>query len=196
MNLLAEIKQSYTAIPRPVLQFLKRALLIFVIWKIIYHVFLFNARVIDAPLTHITSQSTAKVLAWIYPHNQLAVYEECKPLPTNPKELVCMDFITMNSKKVVGIADACNALELYVLYIAFLICYPSSFKRIVLFSLSGMAIIYIANIARCAGLAVMNIHQNKLTDIAHHYVFKTIVYALIFVLWVMYTKKIEWNEKD
>ena len=38
------------------------------------------------------------------------------------------DMLYLDGKKIVGVADACNALELYVLYLDFLIAYPSLVK--------------------------------------------------------------------
>ena len=45
----------------------------------------------------------------------------------------------------------------------------------------GIFIIYIANILRLAALAVMNMHQMVAVNIAHHYVFKIIVYECNFL---------------
>ena len=87
------------------------------------------------------------------------------------------------------VADPCNALELYVLYLGFLFSFPASLKRVLLFSIVGIVVIYSANIIRLAALASMNIHRIKAIDMAHHYVFKLIVYGLIFGLWVLFTKK-------
>ena len=103
-----------------------------------------------------------------------------------------MDFLNKDGRKIVGIADACNALELYILYIGFLFAFPierKKTKRIIFFLISGVLIIYIANIIRLAALASMNMHRISAVDMAHHYVFKMIVYALIFGLWILFTRQ-------
>ena len=94
-----------------------------------------------------------------------------------------------------GVADPCNALELYVLYIGFLFAFPASLKRVLLFSVIGILVIYMVNIIRLAALASMNMHRVSAVDMAHHYVFKMIVYALIFGLWVLFTKKQNQHDK-
>ncbi len=189
MNIGGEIKETYKSIPSPVKSFLKRALLVFIVWKLIYHLFLFNGRVIDAPLTHITSFSTSKVLSKIYYGNTFFVREDCKPVPGMENQLSCMDDIYMNYRKVIGISDFCNGLELYALYLGFLLCVPGAIKRAISFMTLGLIVIYVANILRCVTIAVMGINQNRLTDIAHHYIFKLVVYLLIFLMWVIYFKK-------
>ena len=188
MNIVSEIKTTWQSIPDAVKVFLKRALLIFIIWKIIYNGFLFNGRIIDKPLTDFTSYSTMFTLSKIYPDNIFLSKEEKLPASASESIVGNMYFVYMNGKKVIGIADVCNGLELYILYIGFLFCFPVKWKRIVIFLLLGIIAIYITNVLRCAGIAVLNIRHNYLTDVAHHYIFKLVVYLLIFLLWVMYAK--------
>ena len=195
MNPISEIKSTWQSIPAEVQQFLKRALFIFIIWKLIYHLFLFNGRIIDKPLTDWSTIGAEKIMQVFYPDKQLAIKEECSYPIEMPNELFCFDFLYMNGKKIVGVADPCNALELYVLYLGFLFAFPASLKRIVAFSFVGIIVIYMANIIRLAALASMNMHRIDAVDMAHHYVFKIIVYALIFGLWVLFTRKAVGNEK-
>jgi len=189
MNPFSELKTTWQSIPSEVQRFLKRALLIFIIWKLIYHLFLFNGRVIDKPLTDWSTRGAEKLMQVFYPDAKLMVKEECNISQELNNELFCLDFLYMDGRKIVGVADPCNALELYVLYLGFLFAFPASFKRVFLFSIAGIFVIYFANIIRLAALASMNIHRVNAVDMAHHYVFKMIVYALIFGLWVLFTKK-------
>jgi exosortase/archaeosortase family protein len=57
------------------------------------------------------------------------------------------------------------------------------------YAVGGVAIIYVCNILRCTGLAIMWYHHSSLADFAHHYAFKLIIYAVAFLLWAMYSKK-------
>lgn len=107
-----------------------------------------------------------------------------------------MAFLYLDGRKIVGIADACNALELYILYIGFLLAYPSSIKRVFLFSIIGIVLIYLANIIRLTLLGEMYLHQMKARDIAHHYIFKMVVYGLTFGLWVLFVKKTQYDEPE
>jgi len=189
MNPITELKSTWQSIPEEVQRFLKRALLIFIIWKLIYHLFLFNGRVIDKPLSDWSTRGAEKIIQAFYPDAKLMIKEQCSSSPELNNDLICVDSLFINGKKIVGVADGCNALELYVLYLVFLFSFPAALKRVLLFSIVGIAIIYISNIIRLAGLASMNIHRVNALDMAHHYVFKMVVYALIFILWVLFTKK-------
>ena len=88
-----------------------------------------------------------------------------------------------------SIARQCNGLELIVLYLGFIICLPSSAKRMLIYSIVGIVVIYILNIIRAALLAVMYAESHSMTDFAHHYVFKIAIYAVVFYGWVLYMKK-------
>ena len=189
MNPLTELKSTWHTIPPEVQRFLKRALIIFIIWKLIYQLFLFNGRVIDKPLTDWSTKGAEKIMQFFYPESKLMIKEECNVVAELNNEIACMDFLFLDGKKIVGVADACNALELYILYIGFLLSFPSSLKRVFVFSFIGIVVIYIANIIRLAAVASMNMHRVNAVDMAHHYVFKMIVYGLIFGLWVLFTKK-------
>ncbi len=189
MNPLTNLKSTWQTIPTEVQRFLKRALIIFIIWKLIYHLFLFNGRMIDKPLTDWSTKGAEKIMQFFYPESKLMIKEECNILPEINNEIACMDFLFLDSKKIVGVADACNAVELYVLYIGFLLAFPSSLKRVFVFSIIGIVVIYLSNIIRLAALASMNMHRINAVDMAHHYVFKMAVYIIIFFLWVLFLKK-------
>jgi exosortase/archaeosortase family protein len=184
MKIIGEIKKSYQSIPAEVKIFLKRALLVFIIWKLIYGFILFPLKFPDKQLTEFTAYGTAKMVGVFYPNWNFSFKEEVDPILKN-----YFVKIYANQKPIVGIADPCNALELYVLYIGFLICLPTTVKRFIVFTIVGIALISILNILRCGGIALLNIHNNHVSEIAHHYVFKIIMYGLIFYGWILYSKK-------
>ena len=189
MNPVQEIKTTWQSIPPDLQSFLKRALLIFIIWKLVYHLFLFNGRVIDKPLTDFSAKSTVWVMQLFYPTSQFILKEKALHDPELLKDLVYFDFIYKDGHTIVGIADACNALELFVLYLGFLLAFPGTLKRKLFFAATGLILIYISNIVRLAALSAMNMQQINAVDMAHHYIFKLIVYAIIFALWMAYTGK-------
>jgi exosortase family protein XrtF len=170
----------FKTIPPVIRNFFLRALLIFVLWKFIYHFFLLPARIPDETLTHITASSTAWLIAKKFPSDTIGFKKINNPLP---KEI-----ILKNNKKIIGIADGCNGLELFVLYIGFLMAYFINFKRLLSFSIIGVAIIFLLNILRTYALTLLNINQSSFTDLSHHYLFKLLVYGVMFLLWVKYTQ--------
>ena len=186
--MLKKIKEN---ISPGLLKFLVRALILIVVWKLSYHLFLKPHRFPDKELTQITANATVRFVGLFYPPNTISWYGS---MPNNNFDLFSV-VILMNGRKVIGIADPCNALELYILFIGFLICVPTTIKRFALFSLGGIAVIFVLNILRCSGLIWVNIQYNQIFDFAHHYLFKLIVYAAIFGGWVWYSKYLTKHEQ-
>lgn len=174
MSLFQKIKET---IPANVLRFLVRALLLVVAWELLYNFLLKPSGIPDNQLTRLVQVGAIKMLSWFY---------------TNVGE--DGSAIILDGKKAVSIARQCNGLELIVLYLGFIICLPSAFKRMLIFSVVGLTVIYILNVIRTALLAAMYHHDHSLTNFAHHYVFKIIIYAVVFLGWMLYMKQNKKNE--
>lgn len=159
-------------IPANVRPFLWRGLALVVGWNLLYHLLLAPLGVPDNQLTAAVQFGTAKLLTVFYPSIELK----------GPS-------VFINGIQSINIAPQCNGLELMVLYVGFIICIPSNAKKMLLYSVAGIAVIYILNIIRCTLLGVMYYEQHALADFAHHYAFKMVVYAAVFYGWVLYARK-------
>lgn len=176
-------KQVFTQLPKQVRTFLLRALIVFIAWKLLYHLVLVPARVPDRPLTELTAASTAFLYTHLLHEPNVQVMADDYD-PHFPKSA-----IFIHGERVIGIADPCNGLELYVLYIGFILCFPTTIRRQIAFLTLGIIGIYIANCFRCFGLAWLSFHHYSMADFAHKYLFKIILYAMIFYAWIVYSRK-------
>lgn len=176
-------KQSISRIPVNVRLFLLKALVLFTIWMLLYHLILFPVRFPDKPLTHITASSCSFLYQRLF--GKLTFIKDM-PDVENAGSLTA---VYVQNREAVGIGDLCNGLELYVLYIGFLFCIPSPPLKKCVFVIFGVAGIFILNILRLAGLAWLNLHYVSASDFAHHYLFKMIIYGLVFYTWVKFSKQ-------
>jgi len=104
--------------------------------------------------------------------------------------------VFVDGNKLIGIADGCNAFELIVLYVGILICLERLQQKIIWYLLIGIPCISLCNILRCSIIGYLNITQHlDLSVFAHHYLFKIIMYAMIFAVWVSYTHKMQEDGK-
>jgi exosortase/archaeosortase family protein len=191
---IAEIKKTWKEIPAEVQRFLKRALIVFVVWKLLYTLILFPSNIPDKQLRNATSWGTVQLLKWKFPESVYKINYLKRVNPVN-NYLMSFDDITKDGRKIVGIADPCNGLELYILFIAFLIIIPASVVKTLIYSILGSIIIYVGNIGRCYFIALMNLSATNLVEVAHHYVFKIIMYAIIFGIWVLYLRNKQWSNE-
>lgn len=167
--MIDKIKHS---IPPNVRPFLVRAAILVAVWELLYNFVLKPSGIPDDQLTRMVQLGAMKLLSWFYTD----IGEDGNR-------------IVLNGNDAVSIARQCNGLELIVLYLGFILCLPSGWKRMLSFSLVGVLVIYVLNVIRTALLAAMYDADHSLTDFAHHYVFKIIIYAVVFLGWVLYMKK-------
>ena len=142
-SLFSEIKSAFNEIPKPILKFALKGLLIFLIWKSIYILLLVPNRIIDKPLTELVGDITTKGLQTIYPN------ENFNTISKNSK-VVIGDIlfetdkvnVMMGNQKLIGIADGCNGLNLYVLFLGFIAAFPSTVKKKLYFGLYGILLVF------------------------------------------------------
>jgi len=169
---IKQIKKTYRELPVSVKFFIKRATILFVCWLLLYHLILEPIGIPDNQLTQLVLWGTTKVLSLFYAS---AYYKDA--------------IIYINGHDTISIVSSCNGLEVIVLYWGFLLCVPTTRKRLLWYSLNGFILICVLNVLRCVGLAVMTLNNHPLTDFAHHYAFKLVIYGVIFLLWMSYSKK-------
>jgi exosortase/archaeosortase family protein len=174
-------------IPLPIRLFLGKALLFFILWKIVYSFFLYDSKLLDYPLTtHVAEAST------VFLNNSMLLsgFTTQRVLTEDESLIIEASEIYHNDSLVLFIADACNGLELMVLYIGFIVCMPSKFLRKVIYIFLGVLFIDLINILRCSGLIYLREYFHAYFDFAHHYLFKAVVYAATFLMWMVYSRKI------
>lgn len=184
---MINLKSLKKDIPLPIRLFLGKALLFFIVWKIVYSFFLYDSKFLDYPLTtHVAEASTVFLNNSIF----LSGFTTQRVFIEDDSLIIEASEIYHNDKLVLFIADACNGLELMVLYIGFIVCMPSKFWRKVIYILLGVIFIDIINILRCSGLIYLREYFHAYFDFAHHYLFKAVVYAATFLMWMVYSRKI------
>lgn len=186
-----DLKSLKNDIPLPIRLFLGKALLFFIIWKLVYGLFLSDSRLLDEPLTEHVGNASVYVLnglgdmSGFISKSEISTYIEGEGLVTQKASQ-----IFHHDKLVLYIADICNGLELMILYIGFIVCMPSRFWRKVLYIVIGVVLIDIINIFRCTGLIYLREYYHAYFDFAHHYLFKATVYTATFLMWMVYARKI------
>ncbi|WP_342644921.1 hypothetical protein [Mucilaginibacter sp. CSA2-8R] len=174
MNILNTVTKN---IPKSALLFLVKALFFYLTWIFLYHFYLQPRQVLDPPLTNSLTFLTYKVVKLIYADHVLSLsYHTSAPM------------ILIDGMYNLKVLDGCNALELYVFYVGFIICYGAPFKTSAQFILAGLSGIFILNWIRCIVLSVLSFNHFRYIDSMHHYVFTIAVYSFILILWFYFFK--------
>jgi len=187
---------KWKQVPKPVKQFLLRGIGILILWKFIYLYFLLPGRVIDAPLSYNVCISTSNTLNLLTGSTAYSTRTET----VLTKHDGVSDYkdetqIYLHNHKIITIIDDCNGLEIFVLYAGFIICLPAKLSRKIIFIIGGVLLLHLLNILRCAALTLIYTYHPAYANFSHHYVFTTVIYAFIFWLWFIFSKKLVINEK-
>ena len=175
---MLQVKKLYNTAPAALKKFLLRAVILFTAWKLLYVFVLSVTNFPDKQLIDLIVYGTYGMLHLFY--SDLAIHG---------------DTIFINGQNALTVAVACNGLELMVLYIGFILCMTTTWKRSASYIVGGTLLIVILNMMRCTALGIMFYNDYFMADFAHHYLFKLAIYGVIFWLWVKYSKKFTMNEK-
>lgn len=83
--------------------------------------------------------------------------------------------------------EGCNAVSIMILFLSFIFAFYKGWKTFV-FSVIGLAILYILNVLRIAGLNVIYVENEAWGNAAHDYAFPAIIYGGVVILWLIWIK--------
>ena len=83
----------------------------------------------------------------------------------------------------------CVGRTVLVVFSAFIIATPAEVKRKILYTLAGFVVIILLNIIRLIMLILVAQYHPDWFDFTHEYLFKYILYAGVFGLWVLWVRK-------
>ena len=185
------LSEKWKQIPRPVKLFLLQSIFLFIAWKVIYLTILLPNRVLDRPLTYAVTIGAVGTLNGVSRSHDYAAISATHPKKdAGGRTTGWEDTMDIYSHQVraLSIADACNGLELMVLYAGLIICLPSRPFRKAVFIGTGILLIEVLNVIRCTGLVLLFQHRPEYVDFSHHYLFSLLIYGAIFWLWWLFSR--------
>lgn len=187
MNYYHSVIQSVKQLPEDVRRFLMRAAVLFAAWKMLYLFILIPAEMPDAWLVKKLGEGTAYGLNAVYNTSAFTAIATARTkLYGNDKAKVTYSHVKRGNKKLIGIYQACNGLELMILYAGFILAFSGRLQIKLLFITGGIAALYLMNILRLVMLGYISIEHPLHFQFAHKYLFNLIVYAVTFFLWMGY----------
>lgn len=174
-------------IKQPLVLFLLKAVFIWLLWMLIYGI-VFKKDEINDPVTSIEANITAQVFKVMgydvsLSNDHVAQY---KTLDGEDKIVHNKQYILINGKPIIGIATACNGVELFAMFIGFLIAFGGR-KKLIPFFILGLLSIFLLNTFRIVAITWISMFSREQADFHHHYTFMFIVYGYILWLWYKWT---------
>lgn len=82
----------------------------------------------------------------------------------------------------------CLGVNLFFVFIIFIIAYPGKFKIKLWFIPLGVVVIFLLNALRMAALTLIVAKHPHLMDLYHHFIFQGLIYIAIFAMWWKYSQ--------
>ena len=168
-QLLAEYK--------PAILFLLRFLGIYIIGNILYGLWIISYNVAD-PFTIMVTEHSAILLELVGYNASTYAWPEVPSVA-----------LLLNGSTVVNVYEGCNALNVSILFLAFLFAYKGTMNRTIAFGLLGLIAIYVFNLLRVAALFLVAEYFPDQLYLMHKFVFTGVIYAFVFFLWFLWVKR-------
>jgi exosortase family protein XrtF len=97
--------------------------------------------------------------------------------------------VLLNNKEIISVYEGCNGINVAIVFLSFLFAFGPYTKTIAWFSLAGIVIIHISNLARIIILFFVALKFPRYLYITHKYFFTGIIYLIVFALWVLWIRK-------
>ena len=163
---------------KPVILFLVKFLVIYFIGNILYGVWVSSFEPRPDPFTRFVTEQTSWVLdvaGWE------TTVKDSEKAPTTT--------LSYNSKPVISVYEGCNGINTFIIFISFLFAFGPWVKQISWFATAGLAIIHLANLFRVTLLFYVALYFPGSLYFIHKYLFTAFIYAVVFVLWIVWVKK-------
>ena len=157
----------------PVIRFLSATLMLYILWYVIYNLWLHPQKYIDL----FVIDMTIKVSKYLLESMNYVVF-------TGAERVIGVD-----GTGGLWIGDNCNGMALFGLFAGFIIAFPGKWWKKIIYVPLGIVLIELMNIIRIICLAILDTHSRAWTEFNHTYTFTIIIYAYIFMLWMVWVNR-------
>jgi exosortase family protein XrtF len=163
---------------KPTIIFLAKFVAIYLIGNLLYGIFITSYEPRPDPVTHMVTVHTGMAL------KVFGVDVEVRDSANKPNTLM------IHKKKVVlSVYEGCNGINTMIIFLAFVVAMGPWQKSLLWFSIVGLVVIHLANLARISVLFYVAERQPQYMYFMHKYLFTAILYAVIFALWVIWIRR-------
>lgn len=169
----------------PIVKFVVKAGLVYVLWEMLNWLWMHNSSV---------------ATVWLYLHDVIRT----NIMDVSVFALKAMGYtierfgivIRIVGTSGVAVGPACVGFGLLFGFTGLILAYHGSAKDKLWFIPLGLLGIHLINIARIVILTIISKINNDWVEFNHKYVFNTLVYIFIFILWINWVKRVEKLEKS
>lgn len=95
-----------------------------------------------------------------------------------------------NGDSVINVFEGCNGVNVMIVFVAFMIAFGGSTKRMIWFVPAGLFIIHIFNLLRIILLYLAAQHNSQYFYYIHKYFFTAVLYLVVIGLWIIWVTRL------
>lgn len=164
---------NFHFLKNPIVKFLIKIFVLYILWYCIYNLWLHPNQTVDM----FVIDTTISISKWILELFGYVVF-------TGVERVIGVD-----GTGGLWIGDNCNGIALFALFAGFIIAYKGDVKHKMIYILLGILSIELLNVIRIVTLAILDTHSRAWTEFNHTYTFTIIIYAYIFMLWMIWVNR-------
>lgn len=168
---------------KAILLFLLKFIGLYIVLNTAYGLWIAHYRPLPDPLTNIVTHHTAALISLAEDDISVGEIDNSPYVP-----------IRQQTTTVVSVFEGCNSLNVMIVFLSFVVAFTGTLKKSVVFSLTGIVLIYILNLFRVGLLFFIAKYYPNNLYFFHKYLFTGVLYALVFFLWYLWVVRI-WPEK-
>jgi exosortase family protein XrtF len=140
------------------------------------------------PTPDLFTRAIAEQTSWI-----LYLFNE--PVSTQMNKGGSTVFLNRESNAVLNIYEGCNGVNVFIVFVAFLLAFPGHTKTKIAFLAIGCCLINISNVIRIVLLYFVSLHYQTYFYFIHKYIFTIVLYAIVVIMWMAFVKRLSPNAK-
>lgn len=160
------------------LGFILKFFVVYAVLTFVYSLYLSNFDDEPDGITQLVAQQTQQVIS------AFGYTAEVLPHETEPTMK-----LFVHDTYVGRIVEGCNSISVLILFITFVIAFTGNLKNTLLFVSVGSILVYLANLLRIVILGIGLYQYPQHEYMLHHIVFPTIIYGMVFLLWMFWVQK-------
>jgi exosortase family protein XrtF len=135
------------------------------------------------PFTIMVSRHVGYFLSWF--HDGISV------VPSGESKNVAVQWI---GNTIINVFEGCNGVNVWIVFTAFVVAFSRQWYKSWRFLLVGALVIYLINIVRVSMLFWVAHYFPDTLYFFHKFFFTAIIYAVVFVLWYGWVKKLRQHD--
>ncbi len=172
---------------KPALLFLFKFLGIYIVGNVVYGSYVNHYYPQSDPATNWISKQVSTIISF--------AGTPVLTLPNQTKPTISLIEVATNDI-IINVFEGCNGINVAIVFVAFLVAYQGTLKRTIIFTIVGLLIIHVFNLARIILLFQQAKIHSPYFYYIHKYLFTAVLYVVVLVLWWVWASKFNGIKND